>query len=139
MIMQELQATVHRINQLQENVDKAKETINKRKIEIDEQLLKTNQARNTAQEARFNANTAMSQGTEALKMLRIIQQAIEQLPNDIDRIEELSALEQDLSFIEQTLAEAKIGDRINALKLKNEEVGGSLNSFTESASTLAEK
>merc|ERR1712174_46213 len=46
LIMEELQSTLQRINQLQENVDNARNTIEARKIAIEEQLLKTNRARN---------------------------------------------------------------------------------------------
>ena len=96
--MEELNTTKDRINMLQENVDAAREHIDKRKVQIDEQLEKTNKARNTSQEARHNANTAMSEGTEALKMLRIIAEAIEQLPDEVERMGELEALEEDLTF-----------------------------------------
>lgn len=139
LIMEELQSTLQRINQLQENVDNARNTIEARKIAIEEQLLKTNRARNVSQEARHNADRAMAEGTDALKMLRIIQQAIDALPNEVDRLDELDQLEEDSNYIMEKLKSAKIGSRIEELKKKNQEVKSSLDSFMVSTENLVSK
>ena len=125
--------------QLQENVDNARNTIEARKIAIEEQLLKTNRARNVSQEARHNADRAMAEGTDALKMLRIIQQAIDALPNEVDRLDELDQLEEDSNYIMEKLKSAKIGSRIEELKKKNQEVKSSLDSFMVSTENLVSK
>ena len=114
----------------------AQEEINKRKEKVDEQLMATNKARNPSQEARHSATNAMTEATEALKMLRIIQQAIEALPDKVERIDELSALEEDLNFIESKLEKAEITQRIGSLQNKNDEIRGSLSSFKASVETL---
>lgn len=81
----------------------------------------------------------MAEGTDALKMLRIIQQAIDALPNEVDRLDELDQLEEDSNYIMEKLKSAKIGSRIEELKKKNQEVKSSLDSFMVSTENLVSK
>merc|ERR1712170_253753 len=111
---------------------------NKRK-QIDKQLEKTNVARKTAQEARSMAVQANKESTEALKLLRIIEDAIKQLPDNVEREDELKALDEDLNYIVSRLDESKIRERIENLESKNQEVKGSLTSFSTSSELLKQK
>ena len=64
---------------------------------------------------------------------------LEQLPDNVDREDELAALDEDLNFIEDRLKTAKIGQRIERLESKNQEVKGSLASFSTSGELLKGK
>ena len=57
-------------------MDAAQIAIENKRKQIDKQLEKTNVARKTAQEARSMAVQANKESTEALKLLRIIEDAI---------------------------------------------------------------
>ena len=75
-ILQKLETTSTQISQLEKNVNVAMASIERRKMKIDSQLTKTNAARTKAQEARGMAQQAMNESTDAMKLLRIIQDAI---------------------------------------------------------------
>ena len=68
--------TEGKISKLRENVDAAQIAIETKRKQIDKQLENTNEARKKAQEARSMATQANKESTEALKLLRIIEDAI---------------------------------------------------------------
>ena len=75
-IRNSLENTESKISKLRENVDAAQIAIENKKKQIETQLEKTNGAREKAQQARSMADQANKESTEALKLLRIIEDAI---------------------------------------------------------------
>ena len=75
-IIGKLDTTETKTTKLRENVDSAQIAIENKKKQIDEQMEKMNEARKKGQQARSMAMQSNKESTEAMKLLKIIEDAI---------------------------------------------------------------